>query len=140
MNPEINALISQVNTFADQSDRGVSLPSETFDLTADSARFSELINGQDIQAVGTVQQLDGSSSITRTMGDVILAKLDSVGSKFTTAVEKVHHRLDTMPQTLSLPELLKLQLEVATVSLEVELVGKGVSKAVQHVDQLSKLQ
>jgi len=140
MTPEINALMSQANTFSEQSDQGVVLPLEPFDRQADSTRFSDLMDGSGVEPVGAVQQLDGSTSITRTMGDIILAKLDSVGSKFTTAVEKVHHRLETLPQTLSLPELLKLQIEVATVSLEVELVGKGVSKAVQHVDQLSKLQ
>lgn len=140
MNPEINALMTQANTFSDPPDQGVVLPLEPFDRPADSARFSELMAGSGIEPVSGVPQLDGSTSITRTMGDMILAKLDNVGSKFTTAVEKMHHRLDNWTQTQSLPELLKLQIDVAIVGLEVELVGKSVSKAVQHVDQLSKLQ
>jgi hypothetical protein len=36
--------------------------------------------------------------------------------------------------------MMKLQMDMAVVTLEIEVVGKGVQKAVQHVDTLSKLQ
>jgi hypothetical protein len=32
-----------------------------------------------------------------------------------------------------------MQLDIAVVSLEVEVVGKGVQKSVQHIDTLSKM-
>jgi hypothetical protein len=55
-------------------------------------------------------------------------------------VEQFHTLLEKSPNSLGLPELLKIQIELGALSLEIDLVGKGVTKATQDVDQLSKLQ
>jgi hypothetical protein len=88
----------------------------------------------------SVRLIDASNMELRSMGEVILAKMDNVGKKFTTHMEQVHSLLDKAPNSLSLPELLKIQIELGALSLEIDLVGKGVTKATQDVDQLSKLQ
>jgi primase-polymerase (primpol)-like protein len=86
-----------------------------------------------------VRLIDASNMEVRSMGEVILAKMDSVGKKFTTNMEEIHTLLEKSPNSLSLPDLLKLQIELGALSLEIDLVGKGVTKATQDVDQLSKL-
>ena len=88
----------------------------------------------------SVRLIDASNMELRSMGEVILAKMDSVGKKYTTHVEKFHTLLEKSPNSLGLPELLKIQIELGALSLEIDLVGKGVTKATQDVDQLSKLQ
>lgn len=88
----------------------------------------------------SVRLIDASNMELRSMGEVILAKMDNVGKKFTTHMEQVHSLLDKAPNSLSLPELLKIQIELGALTLEIDLVGKGVTKATQDVDQLSKLQ
>jgi hypothetical protein len=87
-----------------------------------------------------VRLIDASNMEIRSMGEVILAKMDSVGKKFTTNMEEIHSLLEKSPNSLSLPDLLKIQIELGALTLEIDLVGKGVTKATQDVDQLSKLQ
>ena len=88
----------------------------------------------------SVRLIDASNMELRSMGEVILAKMDNLGKKFTTNMEEIHSLLEKAPNSLSLPELLKIQIELGALSLEIDLVGKGVTKATQDVDQLSKLQ
>jgi len=94
-----------------------------------------IINPED-----SVRLIDASNMELRSMGEVILAKMDNVGKKYTTHVEQFYTLLEKSPNSLGLPELLKIQIELGALSLEVDLVGKGVTKATQDVDQLSKLQ
>jgi flagellar hook-basal body complex protein FliE len=76
----------------------------------------------------------------KNLGEVLLKRLDVVGNNFTKSIERTNALLNTLPSDLRVQDVMKLQLEMASVSLEVELVGKGVQKAVQHIDQLTKLQ
>lgn len=92
-----------------------------------------------ISTAGTTGlRLPGGS--TNTLGDAILAKLDAVGADYKQNVARAYAALEKSPRENTVEELLKMQLDIAVVSLEVEVVGKGVQKAVQHIDTLSKLQ
>lgn len=75
-----------------------------------------------------------------TLGDAILSRLDAVGADYKQNVARAYAALEKSPRENTVEELLKMQLDISVVSLEVEVVGKGVQKAVQHIDTLSKLQ
>jgi hypothetical protein len=74
-----------------------------------------------------------------TLGDAILRRMDSLGSDFRKKVDHIQEMLKVAPGTYSTHQMLQLQMEISLVSIEVEVVGKGVQKAVQHADQLTKL-
>ena len=97
----------------------------------DSAVKASSFSGEGLK-IGT----DG----TKTLGDAILARLDAVGADYKKNVARAYSALEKSPRENTVEDLLKMQLDISVVSLEVEVVGKGVQKAVQHIDTLSKLQ
>lgn len=121
----------------------ISLPSITPEVEAGGARLSDLLSNQPEQPVVAIDPAVAPADAAggaHTLGEKILARLDAVGSQFRTNMERTHAMLEAGPANMSLKDLFQLQMEMAQVSLEIELVGKGVSKAVQHVEQLTKLQ
>lgn len=147
MDPSLLLAENQIQTFSGlESDGFVALnldPANSIDVS----KFSDLMRNITTKNEPSttipdegVRLIDASNMELRSMGEVILAKMDSVGKKFTTNMESIHSLLDKSPNSLSLPDLLKIQIELGALSLEIDLVGKGVTKATQDVDQLSKLQ
>lgn len=121
----------------------IGIPTVTPEIDAGGSRLSDLLSIQPEQpviaidpAVAPADAMGGSS----TLGEKILARLDAVGLEFRTNMERAHEMLEVGPANMSLKDLLKFQMEMSQISLEIELVGKGVQKAVQHVEQLTKLQ
>lgn len=121
----------------------LSVPPVTPEVESGGLRLSELLSNQPEQPVyaidPAVAPLDATGG-AHTLGEKILARLDAVGLEFRTNMERAHAMLDIGPGKMSLENMLRLQMEMAQVSLEIELVGKGVQKAVQHTEQLTKLQ
>jgi hypothetical protein len=119
------------------------VPEITQQVQQDGVKFSDLVANriEPLQAAANPAVVPTNTAIdTKSMGDVLLKRLDTVGNNFTKNIQRTHQILDTLPSDLRIQDMLRLQLEMASISLEVELVGKGVQKAVQHVDQLTKLQ
>lgn len=119
------------------------LPEINSQVEQDGSRLSDLLGNQLDQPVMAADPALMSANAalgTKNLGDVLLKRLDVIGNNFTKNIQKTHQLLDTLPSDLRVQDMMKLQLEMASMSLEVELVGKGVQKAVQHVDQLTKLQ
>ncbi len=120
-----------------------SLPAITPAVEADGARLSEFLN---VPSDSTVYSLDPMepaqmpSQGNKEMGTILMARLDGIGTEFKTNVGHAYDALEKSPEHLTLRDMMKLQLDMAVVTLEIEVVGKGVQKAVQHVDTLSKLQ
>ncbi|MDB5839906.1 MAG: hypothetical protein JWQ23_1858 [Herminiimonas sp.] len=132
------ALADQVTT---NSPADMAPPMMSDDTTRGAARLSELMAVEDKVPEGGVDGVGNSAGAgTGTLGDAILGKLNAVSERYQVAVNDAHKTLDVAAPAPSLPELMRLQLKLATVSLEIEVISKGVSKAVQHVDQLTKLQ
>lgn len=121
----------------------IGIPTVTPEIDMGGSRLSELLSNQPEQPVyaidPAVAPADAAGGAS-TLGEKILARLDAVGLEFRTNMERTHAMLEVGPANMSLKDLFKLQMEMAKVSLEIELVGKGVQKAVQHVEQLTKLQ
>lgn len=125
------------------SDAQQIIPLITPEVDAGGSRLTDLLSTQPEQPVTAIDPAVPTTDATggaHTLGEKILARLDALGTEFRTNLERTHALLDVAPANLSLKDLLKLQIETAQISLEIELVGKGVSKAVQHADQLTRLQ
>lgn len=90
------------------------------------------------ESVGTGSINDQSTPLS-SLGDEILARLDAVGANYKSNVARAYATLEKSPRETTVEDLLKMQLDIAVVSLEVEVVGKGVQKSVQHIDTLSKM-
>ena len=106
----------------------------------------ELLNADRIEPVSTdpmnsldAGRLNDMSATPTSLGDEILARLDAVGADYKANVSRAYATLEKSPRENTVEDLLKMQLDIAVVSLEVEVVGKGVQKSVQHIDTLSKM-
>lgn len=138
-----NAVVETMSTDPSIDSDEAFVPEITQQVQQDGVRFSDLVANRieppqvaaNPAVVATNPAID-----TKSMGDVLLKRLDVVGNNFTKNIQRTHQILDTLPADLRVQDMMRLQLEMASISLEVELVGKGVQKAVQHVDQLTKLQ
>ena len=128
---------------ADQTALPASLPAITHEVETGAIRLDELLAvpadgaSWSIEPLGAVQ---AAPQGVKVMGEIILAKLDAIGAEYKVNVNHAYEVLEKSPNEVTLQEMMKLQLDMAVVSLEIEVVGKGVQKAVQHVDTLSKLQ
>ena len=138
-----NAIVETMSTAPSIDNDEVFVPEITHQVQQDGIKFSDLVANriEQPQVAANPAVVSTSPAIdTKSLGDVLLKRLDVVGNNFTKNIQRTHQILDTLPSDLRIQDMLRLQLEMASISLEVELVGKGVQKAVQHVDQLTKLQ
>lgn len=140
--PDYEILLAELDSSFSAEVDSTNLPNASPDVLNDGQRFSELLSvGDSVAPVNeSLPPIQRSGIYTNTLGDAILQRLDALGSSFRAQVERTHAMVEATPNSLSLRDLVKLQLEMASVSLEIEIVGKGVQKAVQHADQLSKIQ
>lgn len=74
-----------------------------------------------------------------TMGEQILNGLQNVSSDLRQSIGDVSAALNSSEE-LSVSDLLKAQMGLMQVSVTYELVGKGISKSTQNLDQLVKMQ
>ncbi len=113
-------------------------------ILADGKYFSDLMQSsvdQKINRVGEVAQIAGGQSQSfNTYGDRFVAKLDAIGKEFKENMARAHEEINKPPGQLSLSDSLKFQYELAVVSLHIDVVSKGVQKAVQNIDTLVKMQ
>lgn len=141
---EAIAALAQWELFqADPVTSSDSLPAVTPEVEAGGARLSELLGAPADGSVYSLEplqpaQMPGQGN--KEMGTILMARLDGIGTEFKTNVGHAYDALEKSPEHFTLREMMKLQLDMAVVTLEIEVVGKGVQKAVQHVDTLSKLQ
>ena len=74
-----------------------------------------------------------------TMGDNILKGLQGMASEFKQSMANVSASLD--PGTnMSVSDLFKVQMGLMQMSVQYELIGKGISRSTQNLDQLVKIQ
>ena len=105
----------------------------------DATRFAEMV--QPMAAPGDVSlaSLAGVEP-TGTPGDSILEGMKSLGSDFRESWSAMKAALDRPLDQMTLADMMRLQLQMVQLSVQVELIGKAVSKASSNIDQLSKLQ
>lgn len=121
----------------------LAVPVVTPEVRAEADRFSQLMSVQntDMPVAAGVLFAQSPTPVpldpTKNLGNAIVSVADNVGSDYKQNIQRVYSALGR--DTLSTAELMRLQLDVAVASLEVEVVGKGVQKSVQHVDTLVNL-
>lgn len=74
------------------------------------------------------------------LGDRILRGLNRVQSSFGETVGAVQKSLDPGAPAPGVSDLLRLQLSMAQLSLQAELVGKVIGRSTQNIDQLVRMQ
>lgn len=112
---------------------------------AEAARFTDVLQapqaGQGIQAPSDMPEV---FSVTPGqpghLGDAILRSMEEAGRQYVAKTQEVSQLLVDRSQELSTTSLLRLQIQLTDASMYVDLLGKAVSKATQHIDQLTKLQ
>ncbi len=111
-------------------------------LDALGQRFSELISApegvQGMVGSSVVSPMDMSRS--NSLGTIVVAKLDAVGLEFKANMDRARATFENAPQDVSLVDALKAQYEMAVVTLQIDVVGKGVQKSVQNVETFLKMQ
>ena len=75
----------------------------------------------------------------RTMGDNILTGMESMSSEYRQAMTKVNAALDSSGD-MTISDMLRLQMGLMQISVQHELVAKGISRSTQNLDQLVKIQ
>jgi hypothetical protein len=112
------------------------------DLDALGQRFSEMISAPE-----GIQGIERSSKVSsiemapaNSLGTMVVAKLDAVGMDFKNNMERAKATFENAPQDISLIDALKAQYEMAVVTLQIDVVGKGVQKSVQNVESFLKMQ
>lgn len=111
-------------------------------LEALGQQFSELISAADgvqgIEGSSVVYPMDMSQS--NSLGTMVVAKLDAVGLEFRNNMDRARATFENAPQDVSLIDAMKAQYEMAVVTLQIDVVGKGVQKSVQNVETFLKMQ
>lgn len=135
-----------VQTFSGMStaENSESLPFASPAVIEDGARFSNMVSEGGVTSIEAVDPMLSVSSATKpsgsAMGEMLVAKLDAVGSEFKANMVRAHEEMNKAPDQVSLQDILKLEYEFAVISLQIDVVGKGVQKAVQNFDTLVKMQ
>jgi type III secretion system YscI/HrpB-like protein len=132
---EIISVIAQATTQSSWVDAPV-LRSVT---ESDAGRLADLLSTQSVQAASPAAAADMSPVNGNSIGDAILRSMDSAGRSYTAKANEIS-RLATSGADLTTSDLLRIQFQLIESSMQVDLISKTVSKAVQHIDQLTKLQ
>lgn len=115
-------------------------PAVRSDLPAASAQFSEIMAGGPGNGVDPATVVQPPPITDGNLGDSILRKLSMTGNRYKEVANEAISTLSQVSEQTQLADLMRLQLRMSVSTLEVEIISKGVSKSVQHFDQLTKLQ
>ena len=112
---------------------------------AEAARFTDVLQApQTVQGIQAPSDMPPVYSVSPSepghLGDAILRSMEEAGRQYVAKTQEIHNVLLDRSQELSTTSLLRLQVQLTDASMFVDLLGKAVSKATQHIDQLTKLQ
>lgn len=105
-------------------------------------KFSELIapvsEGQGVEKTSNREEFGASQP--QSLGTMFVAKLDAVGTDFKNNMGRAYATFEQKTQEISLVDVMKAQYEMAVVTLQIDVVSKGVQKSVQNVESFLKIQ
>jgi hypothetical protein len=81
-----------------------------------------------------------SSSAAQSMGDQILAGMQSVSTELKTSWNSISSTLESTDTLSSTAGLLKAQLEIAQLSLQFQFIGSATTWVTDGINQLVKMQ
>ena len=121
------------------------IPPITSDIEAGGAQLNDILNSGDgitVFAPGKIsetQSVSFPSDNTNTLTSTLIQKADDLGTSFRSKLEHVTELITAGPETFSLQTLMLVEMEMHSVTLEMDLLSGGVHKATQYIDQLSKI-
>ena len=109
-----------------------------------TAQFAQMMGAQAPAAEPPPPVVIDSAAVllpaeNRTMGDNILTGMESMSSEYRQAMTKVNAALDSSGD-MTISDMLRLQMGLMQISVQHELVAKGISRSTQNLDQLVKIQ
>jgi type III secretion protein I len=108
-----------------------------------TAQFSDLLAAPGVAPLlpPVITEADNNSIAIAppTMGDNILKGLQTMASEFKQSMTNVSASLDA-GTNMGVSDLLKVQMGLMQMSVQYELIGKGISRSTQNLDQLVKIQ
>lgn len=90
--------------------------------------------------LAAVHGLSPDAQAARSLGDIILGGLQTVSSDMQRTWDAAGAAVGASPEQLTPQTLLKLQIEMSSMTMQYELVNKAVTRSTQNIDQLVKLQ
>ena len=133
---EAISVVAQINSQSSWVDSPVSRSV----TESDAGRMADLMSTQTTQAKSGTPPVTDIAPAGNSMGDQILRSIDSAGKTYKAKAAEIDRLLNLDANKLTTTELLKMQMRLIDTSMQVDLISKTVSKAVQHIDQLTKLQ
>lgn len=108
---------------------------------ADEKRFSDLLNADLLGGYLDPRErsVPTSASAPASIGDRILNGLTSLSGDFERSWSSISSA-SNVENGLSTHEILKLQMNLVQMSVKYELVNKAITRSVQNVEQLVKIQ
>lgn len=106
---------------------------------SDAGRLADLLSTQSVQATSGSAVTDVSPVNGNSIGDAILRSMDAAGRTYSAKANEIN-RLAGDGAQLTTADLMRIQFQLIDSSMQIDLISKTVSKAVQHIDQLTKLQ
>jgi type III secretion system YscI/HrpB-like protein len=133
---EIISMIAQATTQSSWVDApGLRSVSES-----DAGRLADLLSTQSVQASSPSAITDLTPVNGNSIGDAILRSMDAAGRSYKAKANEINQLVNNDNAHLSTIDLLRIQYQLIDSSMQVDLISKTVSKAIQHIDQLTKLQ
>jgi hypothetical protein len=121
------------------------IPSITPQVESGGAQLNDILNSGDggivYAPVKTIenQSVGWLSDYTNTLTSTLIQKADDLGASFRSKLDHVTELIKEGPDTLSLQSVMAAQIEMHSVTLEMDLISNGVHKTTQYIDQLSKI-
>ena len=121
------------------------IPTITPQAEVGGAHLNDILNSGDGSTVYAPSKTSENQSVgwpsdsTNTLTSSLIQKADDLGASFRSKLDHVTELIKEGPDTLSLQSVMAAQIEMHSVTLEMDLISNGVHKTTQYIDQLSKI-
>lgn len=120
------------------------LPKTDVVAAADAAatrQFAALMQAPAVEPVAAeVAAVNAPAAATGSVGDKILTGMQNMSDEFRASWQQISNTLRPESPTLSLQEILGLQLKLTQATVGADLLGKIASRSTQNFDQLVRMQ
>ena len=121
------------------------IPPITPQVEAGGAQLNDILNSGDggtvyaPSKISETQSVNWPSETKTSLSGALIQKADDLGATFRSKVEHVTELIMAGPESFNLQNVMMVELEMHSVTLEMDLLSGGVHKATQYIDQLSKI-
>ena len=121
------------------------IPPITPQVEAGGAQLNDIMSSGDGSTIFSPTKISETQSVnwpaeqTNTLTSTLIQKADDLGSSFRSKLDHVTEIIKVGPESFSLQTVMMVQMEMHSVTLEMDLLSGGVHKATQYIDQLSKI-